>query len=123
MGAGRGGRTAALTAIVAALALAGCGSSEDAQSGETTGAEGVGRVSGGSTAQFADCKAWRRGTEEERFATIAEIRGGTSTELPDERAYEIFEKTCSTGFSDSLRLYKLYDRALAFAPLTGGEGD
>jgi hypothetical protein len=122
MGALRGGWTA-LIAAIAVLALAGCGSSENDGSGETTGAEGVGRVSGGSTAQFADCKAWRRGTEEQRYATIAEIRGGTSTELPDERAYEIFEKTCSTGFSDSLRLYKLYDRALAFAPLTAGAGD
>jgi hypothetical protein len=29
----------------------------------------------------------------------------------------MFQKVCATGYSDSLRLYKLYARAQAFAPL------
>ena len=37
--------------------------------------------------------------------------------LADERAYEILQKTCGPDYADSLRLYKLYVRAQAFAPL------
>lgn len=128
MSVARSGRNGlALVSVLAAgaLALGGCGSSGDASAGEPTEAgeiTGVGRVVGGSTAQFADCKAWRRGTEEERYATIVDIRGGTSSDLPDEAAYAIFEKVCEASFSDSLRLYKLYDRALAFAPITSEPG-
>ncbi len=29
----------------------------------------------------------------------------------------MFQKVCAPGYSDSLRLYKLYARAQAFAPL------
>ena len=55
----------------------------------------------GSTAQFASCSDWRRGTEEERYATIADIRGqltvqtdpDAASDLPDEAAYAMFEKS------------------------------
>ena len=40
-----------------------------------------------------------------------------ASDLPDEAAYEMFEKVCATGYSDALRLYKLYARAQAYAPL------
>ena len=86
---------------------------------------GVGKVRANSTAQFASCGDWRKGTVEQRFATIRDIRlqldpqtpGATQTELPDKEAYRIFQKTCAADFSVSLRLYKLYARAQAYAPL------
>jgi len=111
----------ALAPAIAAIALAGCGGSSGiGESGAGVGAgdvQGVGRVSGGSTATFADCKAWRRGTVLERYATIAEIRGEPEADLADDDAYKILDKICASSFSDSLRLYKLYARAEAFAPL------
>jgi hypothetical protein len=87
--------------------------------------QGVGPIRANSSAQFADCRHWRRGTAEQRYATIAEIRGqltpqGSATaesDLPDSVAYEIFQKTCASEGSGSLRLYKLYAPAQAFAPL------
>lgn len=115
----RRGRLAFASAI-AAIAAVGCGSSDIGGSGPGVGAggpPGVGRVSGGSTATFADCKAWRRGTVLERYATIAEIRGEPEGDLDDDAAYKILDKICASSFSDSLRLYKLYARAEAFAPL------
>ena len=86
---------------------------------------GVGPVRANSTAQFASCRDWRRGSEDQRYATIADIRGQltpqTATDpdsgLPDEAAYEIFEKVCANDYATSLRLYKLYARAQAYAPL------
>lgn len=119
------GRCGPAALVLAAAALAGCGTSADAGPGEGADADqatGVGRVSAGSTAQFANCKAWRRGTVEQRYATIRAIRGQPESALSDEDAYRIFEKTCAASFSDTLRLYKLYARAEAFAPLTGEGG-
>jgi hypothetical protein len=118
----------ALAALVVALALAGCGADDDSGAGGDGAAEveGVGDVVAGSTAQLADCGDWRSGTEDERYATIEDIRGqltpqGSETaksDLSDEAAYEVFDHACEPEFSDKLRLYKLYARAQAFAPLT-----
>ena len=123
--AGRRGRAAL---VLAAATLAGCGSS----SGETSGdqawsspAAGVGQVRAGSTAQFADCRAWREGTVAQRQTTIRSIRGQLTPQrsttarsaLSDAAAYRILDKTCSSGIADRLRLYKLYARAQGFAPL------
>jgi hypothetical protein len=114
-------------ALSAVLALAaGCGNEEGPGAGDDT--EGVGIVRAGSTAQFANCRDWRNGTEDQRYATIEDIRGqltpqsseSEESDLSDERAYEIFEHTCANDFAAQLRLYKLYARAQAFAPLTGG---
>ena len=108
----------------AAVAIGGCGDGAD-ESATETAAQGVGPIRANSSAQFADCLHWRRGTVEERYATIADIRGqltpqgsaSAESDLPDEVAYEIFEKTCASEGSDRLRLYKLYAPAQAFAPL------
>lgn len=119
-------RAALALFAAAALGLGACGEG-DSDEAPTAGSEveGVGPVRAGSTAQFASCRDWRRGTEEQRYATIADIRGQltvqTATEavsdLPDEAAYQMFEKVCATDYSDALRLYKLYARAQAYAPL------
>ena len=89
---------------------------------------GVGLMSGNSTAQFANCRDWRSGTPERRYATIEDIRGqltpqvsrSEESDLSDGETYRIFQRVCTNDFSDELRLYKLYAHAQAFAPLTKG---
>lgn len=133
MAAGRSGR-AALVLVAAVVALAGCGASGDAGPGDRTEAvdvRGVGLVRAGSTAQFANCRDWRRGTVAQRHATIEDIRGQLTpqssetaeSDLSDEAAYRVFQHTCAADFADSLRLYKLYARAQAFAPLATDAGE
>jgi hypothetical protein len=110
---------------VAAIGLGACGEGDSGGASDGTEVEGVGPVRAGSTAQFASCRDWRRGTEDERYATIADIRGQltvqtdpeATSDLPDEAAYAMFEKVCATDYSDAMRLYKLYARAQAYAPL------
>lgn len=110
-------------ALAAALAAAGCG--EDPAESASSGAKPVGLESAGSTVQFADCNDWRRGSPAERRATVEAIRGHLTPQrsktaaspLPDDRAYALFDQTCSTAGAESLRLYKLYARMQGFAPL------
>lgn len=118
-------RGPALVLIVVVM-LAGCGGGDSG----SEKAKGVGIVRANSTAQFANCRDWRRGTVEQRYATIKDIRlqldpqtpGTAQSELPDQTAYRIFQKTCAADFSASLRLYKLYARAQAYAPLRDSAG-
>jgi hypothetical protein len=129
MGAGRH-RGPALGLLAAALVLGGCGN-EDRAGGERSTSEGVGLVVAGSTAQFANCGDWRRGTVAQRYATIADIRGqltpqsldSEASDLSDQSAYRIFQSSCAADGSDKLRLYKLYARAQAFAPLNPDEAE
>lgn len=129
MGAGRhSGPAAAL--LTAALILGGCGADDGDGGGDRAAGEGVGLVVAGSTAQFASCEDWRRGTVPQRYATIADIRGqltpqSSATEvsdLSDEAAYRVFQSSCATDGADQLRLYKLYARAQAFARFSAGAG-
>ena len=113
----------ALALLLIAGALAGCG-------GDATGndpePQGVGDPIGGSVAALAQCRDWNAGTEEEKQATIADIRSSltpqsseeSGTSLSDERAYELFERSCAVKWAEGFKLYKLYARAEAFAPLT-----
>ena len=48
----------------------------------------------------------------------AQSSGSAASDLSDEAAYAVFQHACATNFSDKLRLYKLYARAQAFAPIT-----
>ena len=119
-------RAAAALAVALALvagALAGCG-------GDATGNDpeppGVGDSVGGSVAALAACRDWNAGTEEEKQATIDDVRNSltpqsseeSGTSLSDERAYELFERSCTEDWAQGFELYKLYARAAAFAPLT-----
>ena len=126
MSAGRSGRAG--LALIAGLALlAGCGDSGESGDEGSAETEGVGPVVAESTAQFASCGDWVGGTEEERYATIEDIRGQLTPQnsetaesaLSDEEAYELFEHTCEPKWAASLRLYKIYAHAQPFAPLAG----
>ena len=112
-----------MSACVLALGLAACG---EESSPEAAGAEGVGPEKAGSVAPLAQCRHWNRGTEEEKLATIEDVRSQINLEdapvetppLSDEEAFEVFENACAAEFADGFRLYKLYANAAAFAPLT-----
>src|SRR5687767_14309112 len=114
-------RSLALLAILPAVALGACESGDGTPRPSSSG--GVGEVRAGSTAQFANCGDWRRGTPAQRYATIRDIRGQLTPQtsrtensgLSDDAAYGVFENSCSTAGTEKLRLYKLYARAQAFA--------
>ena len=104
--------------MVAALALGGCGG--DDSGGETTREDVL-----GSLAALAQCSDWNGRTEDERLATIENIREQINLEqgpvqtpaLDDERAYELFENACSEPGAATHRLYVIYARAAGFASL------
>ena len=110
--------------MLIAGALVGCGGDATAQDPP---AKAVGEPVGGSVAALAQCRDWNAGTEAEKQATIADIRSSltpqsqeeSGTSLSDERAYELFEHSCTEEFAQGFKLYKLYARAAAFAPLAG----
>ncbi|MEK6271538.1 MAG: hypothetical protein AABM42_02680 [Actinomycetota bacterium] len=120
-GATRASATA-LALVLIAAALVGCGG--DA-TGQDPPAQGVGESYGGSVAALAQCRDWNAGTEAEKQATIADIRSSltpqsqeeSGTSLSDERAYELFEHSCTEDWAQGFELYKLYARKAAFAPL------
>lgn len=125
-------RGAVAAALAAGLLAAGCGGSDSGSGDErsatrtdTRTAESVGPRIAGSVVQYADCDDWKRGTRAEREATVDELRDqltaqdqrDTTSALPDERAYEILQKSCAQDYAGSLRLYKLFAKAQGFAPL------
>ena len=111
-------------AVVAAcaVALVACGQMD---TGTETEPIGVGEYRAGSYAPLAQCTDWTEGTEEEKLATVDDIQGqlnqagadGPTPDLSDEEAYALFERTCAQEYASGFRLYKLYARAAAFAPL------
>ena len=88
---------------------------------------GVGEVRVGSVAPLAQCRDWKRGAEDERLATIADIREQINLEdgpvrtpaLDDEEAYDLFERACAQPAADTNRLYVIYARAAGFAAVLG----
>jgi hypothetical protein len=112
----------ALALVLIAVVVAGCGNA----AAENDSAQPVGDLVGGSAAALAQCRDWNVGTEAEKRATIADIRSfvtpqsqeQSGTSLSDERAYRLFERSCSVDWAQGFKLYKLYVRAAAFAPLT-----
>jgi hypothetical protein len=105
-----------------ALAGAGCGS-DDEQSSEEAGA--VGQELGGSVAPLAQCRDWVEASDEEKLATIEDIRsqvnredaGVTASELSDDEAMEVFDNGCDETYAAGYRLHVMYARAAAFKPL------
>ena len=110
-------------AVAATAAVAGCGSGDDEPAAE---AEPLGEETAGSVAQLAQCRDWVRGDEAEKLATIADIRsqvnlqdsGFDAPPLSDEEAMELFDGACAEPYAAGFRLYILYARGAAAAPLT-----
>jgi hypothetical protein len=123
-------RVVRLTALLlaATACLAGCGEakpSSDQPHTETVPIEGAGEPIGGSVAPLAQCRDWRSGTVEERMATIEDIRGQLTPQtspsedsgLPDQDAYELFQRVCARKYASAFRLYKVYTQRAGFEPL------
>ena len=122
---------------VAVLALGGCGDDgsaereanpEPEQTGgviDISGTDAVGENLAGSVAPLVECRDWNEATAEEKLATIEDVRSQVSRQdvgidapvLSDEEAMTIFDNTCEPVWAQGFRLYKLYARAVAFAPL------
>jgi hypothetical protein len=138
-------RAAALTAaLLLLIALVGCGSDDgdgkaqgDTQPDgvvDVSGTEPVGQLVAGSVAAMVTCRDWEGADENERLATIADIReqlapqdsGIELPELTDEEAAEVFDNGCEIEASGGFRLYKLYAQAAGFVTLKraieAGEG-
>ena len=131
-------RSAAVAGVAALLllsaALGGCGDDDgDAAAGKAasdevvdiSGTEPVGDMLGGSVAQLVNCRDWKGASEEERLATIADVRSqlapqDSGIELPqltDEEAEEVFDGSCRPEWAGGFRLYKLYAQAAGFVTL------
>jgi hypothetical protein len=120
--------------LVALAAVSGCGGDDGggaaARTPTTTAVQPVDLDPeldrAGSVAQLADCAFWKKASRDQRYATIADIRGqhtpqqSTTAESPlsDDRAYEVFERACAANPAGALRLYKLYVKVQGFAPLS-----
>ncbi len=117
-------KRAAAAALALAAALAACGDS-DSQSA-TEEVSGVGQERAGSVAALAQCSDWNEGTEEEKLATVTDIRAqlnqagadGPTPSLPEQEAYDLFERACANDYAAGFRLYKVYARAAAFSSLS-----
>ncbi|MGH2962556.1 MAG: hypothetical protein ACRDL3_10260, partial [Solirubrobacterales bacterium] len=74
------------------------------------------------TAREADCTDWNEASVGQRRVivdSLAEFEGGPTTggsgpTLPDDEAYDLFERACAEETSRAFKLYKTYARAAAF---------
>ena len=102
-----------------ALLAAGCGDSDNPSD---PGSSAVGSPGVETTARESDCLDWNEATVEERQVIVDSISrfesGGPSGTLgrhmPDDTAYEVFDRFCEREGSGALKLYKVYVRAAAF---------
>ncbi len=123
-------------ALLLLIALVGCNSDDDdgAAAGrdaqpdrvvDVSGTEPVGQLVAGSVAAMVNCSDWKGANDEERLATIDDIRkqlapqdsGIELPELTDEEAGEVFDNGCQIEGSGGFRLYKLYAQAAGFVTL------
>jgi len=128
-------RAAALAAAAALALIAGCGSDDGGATArddgrqdtvvDISGTDPVGPMVAGSVAALVTCSDWKGANEDERRATIADIRkqlapqdsGIKEPELTDAEAEEVFDNGCEIESSGGFRLYKLYAQAAGFVPL------
>jgi hypothetical protein len=120
-----GKRSAATAGALAALAvIVGCGGGPNTQPQVQAG------PNVGAPINLADCTDWNRATVEQRLGTIKQLKdfaggpvvggtpnapSGTGAVLDDKQAYDLFNNYCKESFARGFKLYKLYERAAAFA--------
>lgn len=103
----------------AALLAVGCGDSDQASD---PGSSALGSPDVQTTARETDCTDWKAVSVEEQqviVESIAEFEGGAPTgtpgrTLPDDEAYDLFERFCEKDYASAFKLYKIYVRAAAF---------
>jgi hypothetical protein len=119
-------RAALSVAAVLAVLAAGCGGDGDDASTSADGDSEDVRV--GSVAQLAQCSDWVAADDEERQATVEDIRSQINLQdapveipaLSDKQAMDLFDNACASDFAASFRLYKLYARAAGFQSFAPG---
>lgn len=114
---------AAIGALAAAAAIAGCGGGPNTQPQVDVG------PNVGEPINLADCHDWNQANTEERLGTIKQLEGfaggpvvgnsatapsGRGAVLSDKQAYDLFNNYCKPEFARGFKLYKLYERAAAF---------
>jgi hypothetical protein len=115
---------AAFCALAAAALIAGCGGGSGTQPQIDVG------PNVGQSIALADCNDWNQANTEQRLGTIHDLKGfaggpvvgnnanspsGTGAVLDDKQAYDLFDNYCKEPFARGFKLYKLYERAAAFA--------
>jgi hypothetical protein len=120
----RGRGAACLSAVVATIVVAGCGGGSGTQPQVDVG------PNVGQPINLADCNDWNQANTEQRLGTIHDLKGfaggpvvgnnatspsGTGAVLDDKQAYDLFQNYCKESFARGFKLYKLYERAAAFA--------
>lgn len=124
-------KLAGVLALVAAAVVVGIALVDTGGSGGSEGtapAYGVGQIRAGSVAQLARCADWVEGTDAEQQVTVDDIQSqlnqpgadGPTPDLPDDEAIAVLDRICSRSYAAGFRLYKLYARGAAFAPLAVG---
>jgi hypothetical protein len=76
-------------------------------------------------AQFVSCADWNGATRNQKLATIADVRSQVSRDEPgveapaltDDEAMRVFDDACGPDWAGGFRLYKIYAKAVGFAPL------
>lgn len=123
----RGRQRAALSLpalVVAAAMIAGCGSGSGTQPQIDVG------PNVGAPINLADCTDWNQADTSQRLGTIQQLKdfaggpvvgnnattpSGTGAVLDDKQAYNVLDNYCKNDFARGFKLYKLYERAAAFA--------
>jgi hypothetical protein len=108
-----------IVACGVALIGSGCGDSDEPAD---AGSSALGSPDLVTTAREADCTDWDGASVEERrviVKSIAEFEGGAPTgtqgrTLPEDEAYDLFERLCEQEYASAFKLYKVYVRAAAF---------
>jgi hypothetical protein len=114
----------AVPAVLVVAAIAGCGGGSGTQPQVDVG------PNVGQPISLADCNDWNQANTEQRLGTIDQLKGfaggpvvgnnagspsGTGAVLDDKQAYDLFNNYCKESFARGFKLYKLYERAAAFA--------
>ncbi len=118
-------RTATILCALAGTALiAGCGSGSGTQPQIDVG------PNVGAPINLADCNDWNQADTTQRLGTIQQLKdfaggpvvgnnasdpSGTGSVLDDKQAYNVLDNYCKNQFARGFKLYKLYERAAAFA--------
>jgi hypothetical protein len=113
-----------LVCFCAGALIAGCGGGSGTQPQIDVG------PNVGESIALADCNDWNQADTEQRLGTIQQLKdfaggpvvgnnagspSGTGAVLDDKQAYDLFQNYCRESFARGFKLYKLYERAAAFA--------